>query len=63
MARIVSFLTAQPQHCASSSRLLDEFAGDADRNGGLLFKQTLRQVATLSKRPAGAEWTLKSEFE
>jgi hypothetical protein len=62
MARLVRFLTEQDGHSASSAQVLEEFAGDLNRDRGLLLKQSLRQVATLHKQPGGGEWTLKEEF-
>jgi hypothetical protein len=62
MARLVAFLTAQEGHRASSAQVLDEFAGDLERDRGLLLKQSLKQVAVLHKQPGGGVWTLKSAF-
>jgi hypothetical protein len=62
LARIVAFLSSRAGHTATSDVLLDTFAADAEKQRGALFKQTLRQVATLKKGPGQAEWVLKADF-
>jgi hypothetical protein len=62
LARLISYLSSQPSHRASSADVLAAFDADAAKQHGALLKQTLKRVATLHKRREGAEWVLKDEF-
>ena len=61
LARVVDYLSSQPGGSAPSERILSEFAAAAERVGAVLFRQTLKQAASLDKRRG--LWVLRPHFQ
>lgn len=61
LAQVVAYLSNQPGGCATSERILTEFATAAERVGPVLFRQTLKQAAALDKRRG--LWVLRPAFQ
>jgi hypothetical protein len=64
MGRIISFFgVAAKLPGPPSAAMIDEFEATMPSNNSTLFKQVLKQVAVLRKRPGGTGvWVLKSDF-
>ena len=61
LAQLVAYLSGCRGAAASSEAVVGEFCGAAQNLGGQLFRQTLKQAATLDKRKG--VWTLRAEFQ
>jgi hypothetical protein len=61
LAQLVAYLSNCTGFASTSESLLGQFATAAQSLGAELFRQTLKQAATLDKRKG--VWTLRGEFQ
>lgn len=61
LAQLVAYFSGCRGAAATSESVLGEFSGAAQSLGSELFRQSLKQAATLDKRKG--VWTLRAEFQ
>jgi hypothetical protein len=60
LAQLVSYFSGCRGSSATSEAVVGQFSAAAESLGGQLFRQTLKQAATLDKQKG--VWTLRDEF-